>query len=199
MSDIQFEPGVIVGILVRHEVRFVVIGGIAGRLHGSPRMTRDLDICYARTPPDLQRLAAALRELQVSLRGADKGLPFQVDARTLQNGLNFTFDTPYGSFDCLGDASNGYTYDVLAPNAELGDIGGFSVRVVSLDDLIRMKRATGRPQDLADVETLSKLREVREDRGLYGLAEPAEPAAPRTTEPRRSRTSARRRARARSH
>jgi hypothetical protein len=124
-----------------------------------------------RTREDLERLAAALAELHATLRGAPADRPFRPDPRTLRNGLNFTFNTPWGPFDCLGDAS-GYTYDVMAPNSVRATFEGIDVLVVSLDDLIRMKRAAGRPQDLADVETLGKLRDVREERGLFGLADP---------------------------
>jgi hypothetical protein len=172
VSDLaHFDPRALLEALQRHGVRFVVIGGIAGRLHGSPRLTRDLDICYARAAADLDRLAAALAELHVTLRGAPPDLPFRPDARTLRSGLNFTFDTPFGPFDCLGEAS-GHTYEILSPNAEHGDLEGLDILVTSLDDLMRMKRASGRPQDLADLETLGKLRDVREERGLFGLAEP---------------------------
>lgn len=167
-----FAPGPMLRSLVHHGVRFVVIGGLAGNAHGSTTMTSDLDVCYARHVTDLEGLAAVLRELKVTLRGADRDLPFRIDARTLRNGLNFTFSTEYGAFDCIGDAS-GYTFDVLAPNAHRAEIGGVDVLIASLDDLIRMKRAAGRLKDLVEIENLSKLREVREECGLYGLAEPA--------------------------
>jgi len=184
----RFDPHALLETLQRHGVRFVVIGGIAGRLHGSPRMTRDLDICYARDIEDLDRLAMVLAELHVTLRGAPPDLPFRPDARTLRRGLNFTFDTPFGPFDCLGEAS-GHTYEILRPNAERAVFEGLDILVTSLDDLMRMKRASGRPQDLADLETLGKLRDVREERGLFGLAEPGsgrKPAAKVTRISRRS-------------
>lgn len=173
-DEVVFELPALLAALLRHRVRFVVIGGVAANAHGSTTATLDLDICYSRQATDLEGLAAALRELKVTLRGADRDLPFRIDARTLRNGLNFTFRTEYGAFDCLGDAS-GYTFDVLAPNAHSTTIGGVEVLVASLDDLIRMKRAAGRLKDLVEIENLSKLREVREERGLYGLAEPAVP------------------------
>jgi hypothetical protein len=170
-GDIRFEPVPILERLVQHGVRFVLIGGLAGNAHGSKTITLDLDICYERTPENMARLAEVLRELEVTLRGTDPGLPFKVDARTLRSGLNFTFRTEYADFDCLGEAS-GYTYEVLAPNAFPGDVGGVTVPIAALDDLIRMKRAAGRLKDLVEVENLSKLRDVREERGLFGLAEP---------------------------
>lgn len=173
-DDLPFSPGALLEILGRHKVRFVVIGGIAGNAHGSTTATLDLDVCYARDTENIRSLAAALRELDLTLRGADANLSVRVDARTIRNGLNFTFDTRHGRLDCLGDAS-GYTFEILAPNAEQADLGGIVVLVASLDDLIRMKRAAGRTKDLLEVENLSKLREVREERGLYGVADRTAP------------------------
>lgn len=169
-DDLRFSPRALLDMLVRHEVRFVVIGGIAGNAHGSTTATLDLDVCYARDNANLRALAGALRELGVTLRGAPTGVPFQVDERSIRNGSNFTFDTELGKLDCLAEAS-GYTFEVLAPNAEPADLGGVEVLVASLDDLIRMRRAAGRLKDLVEVENLSKLREVREAHGLYRLAD----------------------------
>jgi hypothetical protein len=90
-------------------------------------------------------------------------VPFKVDARTLKAGLNFTFATKHGAFDCLGEAS-GYDYEQLLRNADLMDLVDTKLPVASLDDLIRMKRAAGRNKDLIEVENLSALREVRERR-----------------------------------
>jgi hypothetical protein len=177
IDGVIFELPALLGALLRHGVRFVVIGGIAGNAHGSTTATLDLDICYARDGRNLDALAAALKEVKATLRGAEPGLPFRADARAIRNGLNFTFSTTFGDLDCLGDAS-GYTYESLAPNAErtvLGGtvLGGSDVLIASLDDLIRMKRAAGRIKDLVEVENLSKLREVREEHGLYRLTDRA--------------------------
>ena len=169
-DDVRFSPRALLDVLVRRGVRFVVIGGIAGNAHGSTTATLDLDICYARDNVNLRALAAALRELGATLREAPPDVPFQIDERALRNGSNFTFDTELGKFDCLAEAS-GYTFEVLAPNAELADLGGVEVLVAALDDLIRMRRAAGRLKDLVEVENLSKLREVREAHGLYRLGD----------------------------
>ena len=166
----RFSPLELLRALVRHDVRFVVIGGIAGNAHGSTTATLDLDVCYARDDENLRALAAALTSLDATLRGADPGLPFRADERTIRNGLNFTFSTALGDLDCLGDAS-GYTYATLAANAERADLGGIEVQIASLDDLIRMKRAAGRTKDLVEVENLAKLREVREAQGIYHLSD----------------------------
>ena len=144
--------------LNEHGVSFLVIGGVAGTLHGSPTMTRDLDICYERSWPNLTALASVLRELNANLRGADAGLPFQLDAKTLQLGDNFTFETDAGSLDCIGtpDGTNGYP-DLIRKAAAYA-VGGITVKVVGLDDLIRMKQATGRPKDRIESEVLNAVR-----------------------------------------
>lgn len=139
-----------------------MIGGVAATFQGSTSFTRDTDICYARDRANLERLAGALRELEAKLRGVKEDVPFKLDAATLHNGLNFTFETKYGDFDCLGDPGGRLDYEALSRNADDKDLDGLHVMVASLDDLIRMKRAAGRNKDLIEVENLSALREVRE-------------------------------------
>lgn len=145
--------------LLRHRVRFVLIGGIAARLRGSPTMTRDLDICYARDSDNLAALAAALQELGARLRGVKEDVPFRLDARSLRLGDRFTFRTAFGDLDCLGTPTGTLGYESLARNADEVDIDGSTVKVVALDDLIRMKAAAGRPKDRIEIEVLGALRE----------------------------------------
>ena len=89
-----FDPVPMLTALARAAVDFVVIGGVAGGSYGSAYGTFDLDVAYARVRPNLERLADVLRGLDAHLRGAPDDLPFVLDARTLENGANFTFDTP---------------------------------------------------------------------------------------------------------
>jgi len=144
-------------------VDYVVIGGIAATFQGSTTVTRDFDVCYSRERANLERLASALRELNARLRGVD--VPFQLDAASLRNGLNFAFKTNHGDFDCLGDPGGGFDYELLKRNADRMDVAGRKVMVSSLDDLIAMKRAAGRNKDRIEVENLSALREVRDSQG----------------------------------
>jgi hypothetical protein len=140
-------------------VRYIVIGGVAAVIQGSPSLTGDLDICYARDRTNLEALATVLTGLGAQLRGADPGLAFRLDARTLAAGDSFTFVTKLGDFDVLGTPSGTQGYDDLVRSAETLHVGGRSVLVASVDDLIRMKRAAGRPKDLVEVEILGALRE----------------------------------------
>lgn len=128
-------------------------------LHGSPSMTNDLDICHSRSPENLKRLAGALVELGAKLRGAPDDVPFLLDELTLAAGQNFTFSTTAGALDCLATPSGSQGYEELATNAVEVDLDGLIVRVVGLNDLIRMKRAAGRPKDLIELEILGALRD----------------------------------------
>ena len=159
MTSDSFDPVLALQTLDRHGVRFVVIGGIGARLHGSPTVTRDTDICYERSPENLERLAAALEELGARPRGVDEDVQFLLDAKTLAAGDHFTFRTRAGDFDVLGTPAGVEGFGELAERAQRFDIDGITVLVASIDDLIRMKRAAGRAKDLIEVEVLSAVRD----------------------------------------
>ena len=141
------------------DIRFVLIGGFAGTILGSPRTTVDLDIVYARDEENLARLASALDSLRPRLRGAPPGLPFVLDAATLARGLNFTLTTSLGDLDLLGDVTGGGGYEDLAPHTRLIRVFDTEVAVVTLPRLIRLKRAAGRPKDLVALAELEALLE----------------------------------------
>lgn len=159
VSDPVFDPLAILRTLGEHGVRFVLIGGYAGALRGSPVITGDIDICYAGGDENLERLAGALRELGAKLRGVDEEVPFLLDAATLAAGDHFTFATTAGALDCLGTPAGTDGFSDLDAAATDEDLDGLTIRVTSLDDLIRMKRAAGRPKDRIAVEWLSALRD----------------------------------------
>jgi len=160
---VGFDPIGALQTLLRFGVRFVIIGGIAGRIWGSPTVTNDVDICYERDPANLQRLAAALTELHARLRGVHDDVPFLLDAVTLAKGQNFTFTTDLGPLDVLGLPAGVRDFNELAVNAATFDLGdGVVVQVCELDDLIRMKRAAGRPKDRIELEILTAVREERD-------------------------------------
>jgi hypothetical protein len=155
----SFQPERVIRLLGRHGVRCVLVGGIAAVTHGAPLVTQDIDLCYARDDDNLRRLSAALLEVHATLRGADRGLPFRLDPRSLRAGDPFTLDTDIGWIDILATPSGTTGYDDLARTADAYNLFDNRVLVASLEDLIRMKRAAGRPKDLLAVEELGALRD----------------------------------------
>ncbi len=161
-----FDPTLALRALNEHEVEYVVIGGLAGELMGAPLATNDIDICYRRTAENMDRLAKALGQLNAKLRvaGVDEDLPFILDGRTLAAGDSFTFLTDAGDLDVLGTPSGTGGFRDLDAGATAFDLGdGLVVRVVALDDLIRMKEAAGRPKDAAHLHVLTELKRTIEN------------------------------------
>lgn len=154
-----FDPLTALTALHEAGVRFVVIGGIAARLLGSPTVTRDLDICHARDRDNLERLAGVLTSLGARLRGAPEDVRFEPDARALARGDHFTFETNAGDLDVLGTPAGVDGYEELSRNAERVQLDGLEVLVASIDDLIALKRASGRPKDRVELEILGALRD----------------------------------------
>lgn len=154
-----FDPVGLFGVLHAHGVRYVVIGGMAATVHGSPTVTGDLDICYERTDENLEALSTALRDLDARLRGAPEGVPFLVEAASIAAGDHFTFTTRLGDLDCMATPAGVDGYRDLRANAVAIDLDGLAVWVASIDDLIRMKGATGRPKDRVELEILGALRD----------------------------------------
>ena len=151
----------ILPLLVRNNVRFILIGGGAAIAHGSARLTYDVDVVYARDSENLSNLAAALQPYQPYLRGAPPGLPFRWDEATIRAGLNFTLTTSRGDLDVLGEVAGGGTYEQLLPHSVELETFGVRCRVVTLERLIQLKRAAGRPKDLEVIAELQALLEER--------------------------------------
>jgi hypothetical protein len=145
-------------MLAHAGIDFVVVGGVAVVVQASPRFTRDLDICYATDGANLARLGSVLVSIQAKLRGIDDDLPFVPDARTLRRTQMLTLTTREGDLDLLVDPPGSPGYPALRRRADLIDLAGASVRIASVEDLISMKRAAGRPQDAIDIESLEIAR-----------------------------------------
>lgn len=151
-------------VLVKGEVDFVLIGGVAAILHGSARLTYDVDVVYERSNGNLKRLATTLKPFTPYLRGSPPGLPFSLDERTLRNGLNFTLTTKLGDLDLLGEVVGGGGYRDLLPSSFPVEAFGVRFRCVDLHTLIKLKRAAGRPKDLDAIAELEILLVERERR-----------------------------------
>lgn len=142
-------------------VDFVVIGGIAVVAHGHIRTTRDLDITYATAPENLKALGDFLVAADARLRGVAEVVPFVPDERTLERVEMLTLETRDGSLDLLAAPPGAPPYDVMRKRAEPIDLEGRTVLVASIEDLLAMKKAAGRPRDLEDIEALEAIARIR--------------------------------------
>jgi hypothetical protein len=149
---------VLLDALAEHQVAFVVVGGVALVLHGSPRATQDLDICYARDEENLRRLSEALKPFAPTLRGAPPGLPFKFDPPTINSGLNFTLSTSAGDLDLLGEVLGVGQYREASGHVVEVMLYGHRVLILDLDALENAKRAAGRLKDLLDLAEISEIR-----------------------------------------
>ena len=141
-------------LLTKSEVEFIVVGGVSAVLQGAPIVTRDLDICFRRTPENLRKLAEALAPLQPTLRNFPPDLPFVFDERALGLGTNFTLMIGNEELDLLGDMIAIGGYEQLIKAADLMEVAGMAIYVLPLNKLIATKRAAGRPKDLATIPLL---------------------------------------------
>jgi hypothetical protein len=160
-----FDPLHALRVLDDHRVRFVVIGGFAADLLGAPLNTSDLDVCYEQSPVNTVRLAAALNELGAARRTdrVDSEAPFVLDGPTLAAGESFTFDTLAGSVDIVAIPRGTAGFPDLVAKAITVPTGDFTVPVVALADLMRMKRAGVRIKDKMQLEVLAALQEMIEE------------------------------------
>ena len=142
----------------------MIVGGLAAAIHGSARLTQDVDFVYSRAPDNIGRLVVALRPYSPYLRGAPPGLPFAWNEATVERGLNFTLTTTIGDIDLLGEITGGGDYEALLPHSLEVDIFGCRCRCLDLPALIRTKRAAGRPRDLDALAELEALLEQRTGR-----------------------------------
>lgn len=175
MSDVApYRPGEMLEVLERRGVLYVVIGGFAAELRGSPYVTRDVDVTPARTRDNLGRLAEALKELDAKLRvpDLDYPLPIALDDRTFDQGTTWTFVTKFGFLDValLPDGTRGYEdLNRSATKEQITD--SLAISVASLADVIRSKEAAGREKDRAVLPILRQVLErsrgaKRDDQGI---------------------------------
>jgi hypothetical protein len=155
----ELQLGRLLEVLDRHRVAYVMIGGMAAVIHGSPFPTEDVDITPAPTPDNLQRLSAALRELDARIRveGVQSGLRFDHDAGSLAAAQTWNLITRYGDLDLSFVPSGTRGYSDLTRDASQVEIFEIRVYVASLADVVRSKQAANRPKDQRVLPTLRAL------------------------------------------
>jgi hypothetical protein len=157
----QFDPEAQLRVLERHRVRYVLIGGVAASLHGSPYVTTDVDITPQRERPNLVRLAAALEEVDARVRapGEPSGLPFDRSAEMLARVSVLNLTTRFGDLDLSFEPSGTGGYDDLRRGAVELHIRDLRVTVAQLADIIRSKEAADREKDRVVLPALRRLLE----------------------------------------
>jgi predicted nucleotidyltransferase len=155
-----FSPVELLGVLVEHEVDFILIGGLAATIHGSPYATVDVDIVTRRERSNLEHLSDALRA--VGARGcvsAQKTLQFEHDGASISDAAVWNLATVFGGLDITYVPAGTSGYLDLAERAQANDIGGVIVRVAALEDIIRSKEAANREKDRVVLTALRRLLE----------------------------------------
>ncbi len=169
MSTQAVDPIPLLEALQRHGVDFIVIGAAAAITQGSPLPTYDLDVTPARDPGNIDRIVAALVELDGKLRTPTAPVSFPIDARMLAGADAWTLDTTSGPLDLVFVPAGTQGYDDLRRDALHVDLGtGTPVRVASLRDVIRMKEASNREKDRAQLPALRRTLEVIQRREREG-------------------------------
>ena len=158
-SPPEFAPGSILGILLEHRVKFVLIGGLAAVAHGSPFPTEDVDITPEAGTANLARLSAALGDLEARIRteAEDDGVPFSHDADSLATMATLNLTTRYGDLDISLTPSGTSGFADLIADARESPAFGLTVSIASLADVVRSKQAANRPKDQ---RVLPVLREI---------------------------------------
>jgi predicted nucleotidyltransferase len=157
------------------QVEFVIAGGVSAILQGASVTTRDLDLCYRRTPANVTRLVAALAPLNPRPRGFPPDLPFVFDERTVQLGANFTLEVGNEALDLLGEMSAIGGYEEVIGQARDVMVAGCRVKALSLAQLIASKEAAGRVKDLATLPDLRAALELQRQQDSPSDEPPAGP------------------------
>jgi hypothetical protein len=157
-ADARFDARELFRALARHEVDYVIIGGIAIQAYGGQRVTRDLDVVIATSTENVARLAAALADLDARILGPSGERSRSVPSASLLGSSDqWHLVTDHGLLDVLTLPAHLGSFDDVRARAHEVALGELSVPIAHRDDLLRMKRAAGRPQDLADVRLLESL------------------------------------------
>jgi predicted nucleotidyltransferase len=149
--------------LASHSVEFVIIGGVAISLHSSGYLTYDIDFCFSRKRENLRRISTALSAFKPKLRGFPDELPFIWDEQTLAGGTSFTLKTSIGDIDLLGEVAGVGDFDAALMQSVAFDMFGYEVRVLTIEALIKAKRAAGRTKDLLILPELEALLELQNE------------------------------------
>ncbi len=159
MAAPELKPAEILATLAEHRVDFVVIGGLAAIMHGSPTITSDVDVCPDSSPANLDRLAAALRDMGARIRTSSDpdGFAFSSDGQFLARMKMVNLVTEFGHFDISFEPAGFQSYADIESRAVEMPVAGVAVKVAALDDVIHSKALANRPKDRATLPVLRAL------------------------------------------
>lgn len=166
-EDLDFDPKQMLRVLAQHDVRFIVVGGIAAIFHASPYATFDLDVCPAEDDANLRRLANALNEMDARMRFTDEPEPLEVDfnPRILRAAPLLNLETKWGPLDIVHEPAGSRGYKDLEHDAVRIHLGELELAIASRADILRSKEALYRTKDLPTIELFQELEErALEDR-----------------------------------
>ena len=147
--------------LLANDIDFVLIGGFAAVVHGSTLVTQDLDICSAMSIENINKLRSVLKDLNPTHRMDRKAnLSFLDHPKSLDGLNNIYLDTDLGILDILSATEPAGNFDTIKKNAIDIPLYGFTCKVISIDDLIKVKTVMNRPKDIQAVIELKKVKEL---------------------------------------
>lgn len=153
-TELRFDEAL--RVLTRHEVDFIIVGGIAAILQGSPLTTEDLDIVYLASAENTDRLARALSDLEAYYFDP-AGRHIKPDASRLASLKIHLLKTNCGRVDVMRTVGKDLTYPDLLAKTESFDIAEFRVRVLELATIIETKESCARPKDEYQLPFLRQL------------------------------------------
>lgn len=149
----------LLGLLLKNEIEFVLIGGFAGVVHGSTQVTRDLDICALITPAHIEKLRAALKDLNPRHRMNPVFKPsFLTEPKELRDLKNIYLETDLGILDIISEVTEVGNFAQVKESSVEVELFGCKCKVISVEALIKTKEKMGRPKDKLVVAELKALR-----------------------------------------
>lgn len=153
-GDTPLDAESILRALSAHDVEYVIIGGLAVQTHGHVRTTFDIDVLPRPEPANMVRLADALNSIEARILNPGSE-DLKIDAQLLPRATLWQFATRHGAIDVVHDAPGAPPFEDLRDRALQIRLGDLQLSVAGRDDLISMKRASGRPVDLEDLAVLT--------------------------------------------
>jgi len=143
-------------------VEFVVVGGFAGIVHGCTYVTQDIDICCNFSQKNLLKLQQGISDVHPVHRMTPGKKEFKLTKQDSVQYKNLYLDTDIGQLDCLGIIDGVGDFVEVKKASETLELEGIRVHVLSLDALVKAKKATGRPRDIEMIKQLENIKKLKE-------------------------------------